>query len=182
MSDIQDVQKEALEAIDKTLQALADSLNMSVEQMEQVHKALVAGEPLYRILGIAESTVEARYALAYQLYNAGNYTDAEVLFRWLCTYANTNVAHWMGLGATRQAQKNYTGAMEAYQLAAAYSALTDPAPFFYLGLCSLKLKRTEDAEVALQTVHVLADPNDAEHKKFIEMANALLKGLQTKDA
>ncbi len=166
-----------VDAMQKNIDKTAKAFGVPPEQFEEVRKALLGGAALYEILGIKKATIDARYALAYQLFNTGKYKEAETLFRWLCSYANTEVPHWMGLAASRQAQKKYDEAVEAYQMAALYGALKDPSPFFYCGICFLKQQKTEEAKVALQTVLTLADGSKTEDKTFIDKAQTILSEL-----
>ncbi|MBQ9405890.1 MAG: SycD/LcrH family type III secretion system chaperone [Desulfovibrio sp.] len=159
------------------LQVGTETLGLSPQELDDVRDALLRGEPLYRILGMKETMIEARYALAHQLYSAGKYKDAEALFRWLTAYANDNEAHWLGLGACRQAQENYNGALEAYQMAALYSSLEDPAPFYYSAICLLRQGKKEEAQISLQAVMTLADKSKSEHKVVMDKAATLLAGL-----
>lgn len=173
----------ALEKLTATMEAeakkIAASLDLPEDKLEDVRNALISGVPLYQIYNMKESVITARYALARQLYVAGKYEDGETMFRWLCTYAHENKDHWMGLGACKQAQNDYEGAMNAYQLAAVTSLLKDPTPFYYLGLCALKLNNQEAAKTALATVLVLAD--QPEHAQILSQAKAIL-GVQESGA
>ena len=166
------------DAIKKNIDKTAEAFGVSPELYEEVRKALLEGVALYEILGMKRSTIDARYTLAYQLYTGGKLEEAETLFRWLCSYANCDVPHWMGLAASRQAQGKYEEAIEAYQMAALYGALEDPAPFYYSGVCFLKLNRREDAKVAMQTALTLGDAANADHKLIMAQAQALLTGLE----
>ncbi len=136
-------QKEALqqflESLKKSVQQVGtETLGLSPQQLDEVRDALISGEPLYRILGMKESVIEARYTLAYQLYAAGKYGDAETLFRWLTAYASDTEAHWMGLGACRQAMENYNGAA---------GSLPDGSALFRAGRpCPLLLQRYLSAQ------------------------------------
>ena len=175
-------QKAALQQLLKALkksvqQAGTETLGLSPQELEDVRDALVSGVPLYRILGMKESLVEARYALAGQLYAAGKYADAETLFRWLTAYANDTVAHWLGLGACRQALEKYDEALEAYQMAALYSSLEDPAPFYYSGICLLRQGKKEEAKVSMQAVLALGDKENAEHRAIMDKAESVLAGI-----
>ncbi|MBO4300542.1 MAG: SycD/LcrH family type III secretion system chaperone [Desulfovibrio sp.] len=177
-----DEQKDAvqkfLESLKKSVQKVGvETLGLSPQELDDVRDALIRGEPLYRILGMKKGMIEARYALAHQLYAAGKYEDAETLFRWLTAYANDNEAHWLGLAACRQALENYDGALEAYQMAALYTSLEDPAPFYYSAICLLKQGKPEDAKVSLQAVLTLGDKNNAEHKAIMDKAEAVLSGM-----
>ncbi|MCR5814025.1 MAG: SycD/LcrH family type III secretion system chaperone [Desulfovibrio sp.] len=167
------------DAVKKNIDKTAEAFGVSPDQFEEVRNALLSGAALYEILGIKRASIDARYALAYQLYQAGKMQEAESIFRWLCSYANTDVPHWMGLGACRQAQGNFDGAMEAYQMAALYGSLEDPAPFYYSGICLLKQQRKDDAKVALQTVLTLGDASKPEHKVIMDKAQTMLSGLET---
>lgn len=169
-----------LEAVKESVQrAGTELLGLSPEEQNDVRDALLRGEPLYRILGMKKSLIEARYALAHQLYAAGKYEDAETLFLWLTTYAGDTETYWMGLGACRQARENYDGALEAYQVAALDSSLQDPAPFYYSGICLLRQGRREDAIVSLKAVLTLADTTNAEHAGFVGRAQSVLAGMET---
>ena len=170
--------KQFLESLKKSVQqAGCEALGLSPEELDNVRDAIIRGEPLYRILGMKKSMIEARYALAHQLFTAGKYADAETLFRWLTAYENDNEAHWMGLGACRQARENYNGALEAYQMAALYSSLQDPAPFYYSGVCLLKQGKDEDAKVSMQAVLTLGDAGNPAHKAIMDKADAVIAGM-----
>lgn len=170
--------KQFLMALKKSVQQVGtETLGLSPQELEDVRDALVRGEPLYRILGMKESMIEARYALAHQLYAAGKYGDAETLFRWLTSYANDTEAHWLGLGACRQALEKYDEALEAYQMAALYSSLEDPAPFYYSGICLLRQGRKEDAKVSMQAVLTLGNRENAEHRAVMEKAESVIAGI-----
>lgn len=171
--------RQFLESLKKNVQEVGvETLGLTPQELDDVRDALVSGEPLYRILGMKKDVIDARYALAHQLYAAGKYTDAETLFRWLTAYANDNEAHWMGLAACRQALEDYNGALEAYQMAALYSSLENPAPFYYSGVCLLKQGKKEDAKVSLQTVMTLGEAGNAEHRAIMDKAEAMLAGLE----
>ncbi|MBQ7618291.1 MAG: SycD/LcrH family type III secretion system chaperone [Desulfovibrio sp.] len=172
--------KQFLESLKKSVQDFGtETLGLTAEELDKVRDALISGEPLYRILGIKENVIEARYALAHQLYNSGQYENAETMFRWLTAYASDTIAHWMGLAASRQALGNYDGAIEAYQMAALYSSLEDPAPFYYSAICLLKQKKKEEAQISLNAALTLADPTKSEQKIIIDRVKALLTSLNT---
>ena len=171
--------QQLLEALKKSVQkAGTELLGLSPEEQKNVRDALIRGEPLYRILGMKESMVEARYALAHRLYAGGKYEDAEALFRWLTTYAGDNETYWMGLGACRQALENYDGALEAYQMAALDSSLQDPAPFYYSGICLIRQGRTEDAVVSLKAAVTLGDRNNSDHMIIMGKAESVIAGIE----
>ena len=173
-----DAVQRLLETLKKSVQKVGtETLGLSPQELDDVRDALISGEPLYRILGMKEGMIEARYALAHQIYAAGKYEEAEIIFRWLTVYAGDTEAHWLGLGACRQAMEQFDGALEAYQMAALYSALEDPAPFYYSAVCLFKQGKIEDARVSLQAVLTLGSKDNAEHRAVMDKAETLLDAL-----
>ncbi|MBQ7457144.1 MAG: SycD/LcrH family type III secretion system chaperone [Desulfovibrio sp.] len=174
----EEILQQLLDSVNKTVEELVGSIGFTPSQYEEVREALLKGVPLYQIMGIADSVMDARYAVAYRCYTTGNFADAEKIFQWLCSYNTGSSTYWMGLGATRQALAEYDAAVDAYQYAAINSALEDPAPFYYSAMCFVKQKKGEEAKVALQTILTLADPKNPEHIPFIAKAKAALEGLK----
>ncbi|MBQ7584827.1 MAG: SycD/LcrH family type III secretion system chaperone [Desulfovibrionaceae bacterium] len=171
--------RELLESIKTNAQDLATKeLGLSREELDDVRDALVSGAPLYQVLGMKEEMIEARYAIANQLYVTGKYKDAETVFQWLCHYSSSNNVYWMGLGAARQAQAKYTEALDAYQMAALHTSLEDPAPFYFSAICLMKQGLKEEAKVSLEAALTLAEPENPEHKSVCTKAENLLASLQ----
>ncbi len=173
-----------MEEVDKIVQKLkenvlacAKGLGLPEEHLEEVSQALIHGVPLYSIVGMSRDAIEARYALASQLYQARKYEDAEKLFRWLCMYEGDAERNWLGLAATLQAEKKYEDARDMYQIMALMSGLENPVPFYYSGICFLKENNPEDATTAFQTVLTLADSSNKEHAVFIEKSKAFLQTM-----
>ncbi|MBQ7608440.1 MAG: SycD/LcrH family type III secretion system chaperone [Desulfovibrionaceae bacterium] len=160
----------------------AKGFGLPEDHLEEVCQAILGGEPLYTIVGMDRSSIEARYALASQCYQVGKYSDAEPIFRWLCMYEGNAERNWLGLAATLQAEKKYEEAREMYQITALMSGLENPAPFYYSGICFLRENNSEDAVTAFQTVLTLGDSSNREHAVLIDRAKALLKSLTKADA
>ncbi len=84
------------------------------------------------------------YELAYTLYNGGKYDDAADMFRLLLSYNNENPAYWMGLGASRQAQKRYQEALTAYYRCTLLNGEEEnPFPLIHSAECFLALNDKE---------------------------------------
>lgn len=164
--------------IKQSIKNFAQAFNLPEDHIEDVVKALMGGVPLYTLVGMEKSHVEARYVLARQFFESRRYTDAEPLFRWLCMYASDASRNWLGLAATLQAEKKYPEAREIYQIVALMSGLSDPAPFYYSGICFIGEQNKEDAIVAFKTVCTLANPDDPEHVFYIKNAKNLLENLE----
>lgn len=171
---VQQLKKKVLEC--------AKSFGLPEEHLDEACQAILHGEPLYNIVGMEQSSVEARYALASQCYQVRKYSDAEALFRWLCMYDANTERNWLGLAATLQAEKKYPEAREMYQISALMSGLENPAPFFYSGICFMRENNSEDAITSFQTVLTLGNPNNNEHIVFIERSKALIQALSQANA
>jgi len=155
----------------------ARSFGLPEDNLEEVCQAILGGEPLYSIVGMPQSIIESRYALASQFYQAKKYSDAEPLFRWLCMYEGSAERNWLGLAATLQAEQKYEEAREMYQITALMSGLENPAPFYYSGICFMRENNSEDAITAFQAVLTLANPTNSEHAVFIDRSKALIQAL-----
>ncbi len=166
-----------VENLKKQVLACAKGFGLPEEHLEEASQALINGVPLYSIVGMSRNSIEARYALASQLYNVRKYQDAEQVFRWLCMYEGDAERNWLGLAATLQAEKKYDEARNAYQILALMSGLENPAPFYYSGICFLKENNLEDAVTAFQTVLTIADSSNKEHTVFLEKSKAFLQSL-----
>ncbi|MBQ9536463.1 MAG: SycD/LcrH family type III secretion system chaperone [Desulfovibrionaceae bacterium] len=167
-------------ALHRGVEEAAKAVGLTPEELDALREGLQAGVPLYQIRGIEEKVMEARYAVAYQLYAAGNYKAAEKVFRWLCSYDHESFRFWMGEGACLQALEEYEEAIAAYQMASLFEGMQDPTPFYYCALCLLQAKRKEDACVALEATLTLANEQNAAHKEIIDKAQALLQTLAPK--
>lgn len=165
-----------MEKMQQGLRDMAKSLGIEADQIDDLVQALISGEPLYKLYSLPEDVINARYALAYNLYGSRKYAEAEQLFKWLCVYQAPNAANWMGLAASRQAQNKFEDAIDAYQMAMVHTCMQDPAPFYYGGICNLRLGKREEGLAAIEAAAFIADPNCPEHKPILERAKLLLEG------
>lgn len=136
----------------------------SLEEMqEELLKArigvIVKGGTIAESFEIDLEKIEPLYTLAYNHYTAGNYDDAQTLFKALCLYHHTEFRFWMGLAGTRQALGEFASAIEAYSMAGLVSALGDPTPFVYACICHMKLGDMESAKAGLESALLLGADN-----------------------
>jgi type III secretion system low calcium response chaperone LcrH/SycD len=113
--------------------------------IEQVHEI---NDQLKQFNRFEPADLEVIYNLAYTLYNQGHYLEAEKAFELLCLLEPSSERFLMGLGAARQLQKNYQGAVLAYNLAAA-TGKDDPMVAIRAAECYLALGWMHDAHIAL---------------------------------
>lgn len=156
---------------------MAKAEGISEEAFDAMRAALAKGATLSDVLGISRETMESGYALAYNLYSAGNYPDAETMFRGLCLYDGNDPRFWMGLAGCLQARGEYALAIDTYGMAGLAGALQDPAPFYHGGLCYLKLGDAENAAASFKAALGLGDDANPVHKACHSRIEALISTL-----
>ena len=117
------------------LEELAAEKGIDRETVDAMYKAFKGGATISDVLNISREAMESAYAYAYRTYTAGDYNNAETLFRGLCLYDNRDYRYWMGLAACLQARQAWDNAIEIYGMAAFMNAFKYPAPTFYAGIC-----------------------------------------------
>ena len=153
------------------------SVAISNEELTKIVEALSEGATIGDAFNVTKEQTEGLYALAYNLYTAGNFKDAGTVFQALCLYDHKDSKFWMGLGGCRQAQGDLKGAIDAYSMAGTVKLLEDPVPFLYAARCYIKLGDKENAIGAINGLLTLGDENKPEHAKCHEQARELLNML-----
>jgi type III secretion system low calcium response chaperone LcrH/SycD len=152
---------------------MAIQANISETDLETIFNAIGKGSTIGDVAGLSQNALEAGYGLAFNLYSAGNYADAEKLFSALCVYDHHDERFWNGLAGSRQAIGNLEGAIDAYNMATVASALGDPAPSVHAGLCYLKLGDAENASALFNAAVGLGKPDNSEHQAYRERAQSM---------
>lgn len=127
------------------------------------------------VKGISDDEMEAVYATAFNHYNIGRYEDAESIFRFLVLLDHLNVKYWIGLGATRQAQKKFKEALAAYGNVVGNLDIQNFKASYYAAECLLAMGDKENAAKALDTVKAFADVKTEEGREFAVKAAKLRK-------
>jgi type III secretion system low calcium response chaperone LcrH/SycD len=130
------------------------------------------------VCNMKKEEIESLYALAYNLYTSKSYKAAETVFQALCLYNHKDVRFWMGLGGSRQANGNLSGAVDAYAMAGTAGMLKDPEPFLYAVQCYIKLGDKENAIGAIKGMLEIGDPNNPAHAQCHARGRALLGLLE----
>jgi len=156
---------------------MKDDTLFSQEEMDAMLEGIAQGATVGDVINMSQEAIEAGYGLAYSLYTAGNYKDAETMFRALCVYDHTDQRFWMGLGGCRQMNGDVRGAIDAYGFGAYASALGDPAPLVHGALCCLKLGDKEDAKGLFTAALDLGEADNSEHAAYRARARAMLDML-----
>ncbi len=150
----------------------------SQEDINKMLDGIVSGATVGDVINMNQETIEAGYGLAYSLYNAGNYKDAETMFKALCIYDHTDERFWMGLAGCRQMNGDLAGAIDAYAFATYAGGLNSPAPAVHGGLCYIKLGDKENAVSLFKAALNMGDSGNAEHRAYQERAKAMLDMLE----
>jgi type III secretion system low calcium response chaperone LcrH/SycD len=155
-----------------------DPLNELLADDPQTLEALqlvMAGATMADAKGISEKQVEGLYAIAYQVYQAGDYKRAEAVFATLCLLNHLEKRFWLGLGGARQQLGKYAEAAQAFGLAAVQDLL-DPAPPLHAGMCFMALKDKTNAANAFRQA-VLVAGEKPEHAAGKRQGQAMLELL-----
>jgi type III secretion system low calcium response chaperone LcrH/SycD len=150
-------------------------------QTMEAFRLVMNGATLADAKGISEKQVEGLYALAYQVYQSGDYARAEAVFATLCLLNHLEKRFWLGLGGARQQLGKHAEASQAFAMASTQDLL-DPVPPLHAGMCFLAMKDKENAVKAFrQAVFVAGDqPAQADCKKqgqaMLDLLGASLYG------
>ena len=155
-----------------------EELKYSDDEMAEMVDAVLKGATLGDVFNMDSDALEAGYGLAYSLYTAGNFTDAETMFRGLCLYDHNDTRFWMGLGGCRQALNDFVGAVDAYAVAVCTSALGDPSPALYAAHCQLKLGEKEKAITLFKAASEMGNTDNEEYAACHQKARAMLDILK----
>lgn len=125
--------------------------------VDELSGFMASGATLRDLRGLTDANMEALYALAYSEYNQANYDKALDLFRMLCNLDHLEHRFWLGLGATRQMQRDYQHAIEAYVMAMMLD-IDQPIPPLHMAECQLAIGDRESAETSFEyAVHAAGD-------------------------
>lgn len=142
---------------------------MTPKMMQKNIEEMLAGKKsLASVRGISSQTMNACYAAAYNFYNHGRFVDALNIFTRLCMFDNMNAKYWLGLGMTRQMLKDFSGAAEAYGLAATLDQTNPKAPF-HAADCLIALKDYNMAKMALEAVISIIEKSKQPKKEYQAM-------------
>lgn len=147
----------------------------SEELAEIITNFVSNGKTLREAKGFTRENMNAVYAVAYNSYNGGNLEQAEKVFQFLCYFDHFEKKHWLGLAATRQQQKNYSGAIDAYSFAALLD-INDPRIPMQAADCHLAMGNRQAAHSGYTATTLFAGDRP-EHQPIKIRAQAMLEIL-----
>lgn len=154
----------------------AENLAENPDLQFLLNHLLNEGGVLRDVRGITKEQMEAIYSVAFNLYRAGKYDEAEKVFRFLCFFDHLEKKFWMGLGSSQQAQKNYQNAINAYSYACVLD-IKDPRAPLQAADCHIALGNTKEAISALTAAIEFAG-DQPQMASFKERAGTLLDLIQ----
>ena len=149
--------------------------SITEEKIAAALKEIGEGATLRALRGISDEEMEAIYAMGVNFYKAGNYEDAEKVFKFLTMYDHLNSRYWTAMGSLRQVQRKFAEAIEAYKFAS-FLDLENPKPMYYAAECMMALGQKTEALAALAALEQYA-PKTAENGRAYLAKGAALKAL-----
>ncbi len=147
--------------------------NVSDEQLQEVFSAIADFTTVRELKGISDREIESIYAMGVDFYRAGNYADAEKIFRFLTVFEHTSSKYWTAMGSVQQVQGRYDAAIKAYQMASFFD-LHNPKPMYYAAECFVKAGDLDNARKALASLEQYG-PTDTEAGRRFRAKGAELK-------
>ncbi|MCB1118399.1 MAG: hypothetical protein KDK65_00405 [Chlamydiia bacterium] len=125
---------------------------------ESLEKIFVEGKDPYEAIGLTVENLENMYGHAYKKFQAGNYTEAEIWFRFLHRMNRQDPRFLLGLGGCYHMRKEFLQAIVPY-LKAFELDDTQALPLFYLADCFLNLENKRMAATTIDLIIILFGPN-----------------------
>jgi type III secretion low calcium response chaperone LcrH/SycD len=127
-------------------------------------------------LGLSENELEAMYAVGYNLYIGGKYTDAIKIFSVLSLLSPLDYRFIFGGASCFQMMGEYMMASLYYQLACSMNT-EDPAPMMHTAECLLAVKDKDGAVFALEQVLERAG-DKPQYEAFRKKAEVVLENVR----
>jgi len=136
-----------------TASKAASPRGLVFENVEEVKDFLAKfgrnGRTFRDCTALTPENMEAFYFIAYNQYNAGQFDEAEKVFRLLAVLDHFQVKYWKGLAASLENQQKYKEAVKAWGYLALLD-MKDPEAPFMAARCFLAVGQNEDAKSGLQ--------------------------------
>ncbi|MBQ7738715.1 MAG: hypothetical protein IJT59_03570 [Desulfovibrionaceae bacterium] len=177
MADTQTKSAEIPEEMKDFLQRLASLSGLTIEEVSSLYEQAKKGATLAEMFNIPPESLAAGYTLAYNLFNAGQYNDAETMFRALCQYDNTNPKHWLGLGCTLQKLGLFREASFCFAHAADLGHPPKIKALFLLAQCCATIEDYPTARQVLELAFAADPGSDSVELEYLNFAKDLMAKL-----
>lgn len=153
-----------------------DKNNSLDESVDEIIGFFGQGGTFKDVKGISDDAMESIYSIAYNLYQAGKYDEAQKMFQFLCFYDHLNKKYFMGLGACQQMQEEYESAIEIFSFVSLLDS-NDPRALVYLGDCYLAMNNKKSAKTAYELA-IDWGKGSKVYKEEISRAKTMLKNFK----
>jgi type III secretion system low calcium response chaperone LcrH/SycD len=171
------------EGLEEKVQHILDKIKnkISAQVYEQTFQAIIKmhKEKILPkdVLGFTKETLEEVYHYSYNLFQAGKYEEARVLFEWLRDIDTTDARFTFAIASCYHHQKKYEDAAAQY-IICQYLNPEDPTPSFHLYDCFIKTNYLFSALSAIAESLVLID-RDPKYQFMKSKAELELKHVQS---
>lgn len=124
---------------------------------------------------ISDEKAGAIYALAFELYQKGEFAKATTLFGGLVIAKKQEYRYWLGLGASHQMLKHFNKAIVAYKGAIA-TAPDHPMAYFHTAECLWQQEKAESARKMLRKAEKRAKKEPKQYESFLDQISLLKEG------
>lgn len=122
---------------------------MSPAQIDEVINVLKYGYCQANADSFTQEQLDALYALAYSLYEAGNYSHAQTIFSLLALLVPASTKFMMGEAACNFAKQQYAEAIAIYKKVYSADHGLNPEPLYLASMCYIELGDVEQATYIL---------------------------------
>jgi len=136
------------------------------------------GMTLQDATGIADSTLEELYSLAYTYYSQGKYNESLALFNFLSMTAPKVFKYIYGLASTFHQMGAYEDAIAGFYIALNIDS-DNPMPAYYITDSLLKKKRYEEAAAFAEITTLLCE-EETQYAEVKERCKLIHKNLEHK--
>lgn len=146
--------------LQEIFETIALNVEIDLENLESsfdtfAAETLLKNETLARAFNLKKKDLEELYSEAYTAYNADDFEQALLFFRWLALFNPFEVKYWMGYGACNQLLNYNEPALKAYAMAALLDT-KDPYPHYHAYECYTSMQEEKEAQIALEDARVRA--------------------------
>lgn len=150
-----------------------NKIGLSEERIAEIMAHMGNFGTLRELKGISNAEIETIYGMGVDFYRAGNYKDAEKIFRFLTVFEHTSSKYWTAMGSVLQVGGRFEEATKSYAMATLFD-IHNPKPMYYAAECFMKMGDLENARKALASLEAYGS-KDTENGRRFQAKGAELK-------
>ena len=138
---------------------------LSEERITEILAHLGNFGTVRELKGLSNAEIETIYGLGLDYYRAGDYANAEKIFRFLTVFEHTSSKYWTAMGSVQQVGGRFEEATKSYAMATFFD-LHNPKPMYYAAECFLKLGDLDNARKALASLEAYGSKETETGRRF----------------